>query len=102
MKTSDGWFSLSIRREGQYKDYVKGTTSVSTLSYEIVGFGGDDIDSTTLTSLSKGRVGQTTCFPLSKERVVSTKDGTGSTTLSTNGSQGTTYGNLLEVVIEEQ
>ena len=46
-------------REGEDKDCVEGTTSVSTLSNKILGSGGDDLDSTTLTSLSKGRVGST-------------------------------------------
>ena len=92
MKTSVGWFSLSIRREGQDEDYVKGTTSVSTLSYEIVGFGGDDIDSTTLTSVFKGRVGSITDEPelttwksLLEGSVGSTTDETKSTTWSTSG-----------------
>ena len=60
MKTSAGWFSILIKREGKDEDYVEGNTSLSTLSDERVGLGGDDIDSTTWTSLFKGRMGLTT------------------------------------------
>ena len=44
MKTSAGWFSPSIRREGEDEDCVEMTTSVLTLSDERVGLGGDEID----------------------------------------------------------
>ena len=81
MKNSAGWFSLLIRREGQDEDCVEVTTSILTLSNERVGSCGYDIDSTTLTSLSKGRVEQTICSSLSKERVGLIKDGT----IYTNG-----------------
>ena len=57
MKNSAGFGSFSIGREEQDEDLVKATTLVLTLSDERVGSGGDDIDSTTLTSLSKVRVG---------------------------------------------
>ena len=57
MKTSTGFSSLSARREGKDEYYVEATTLVSTLSDERVGSGGDDIDSTTLTLLSKRGVG---------------------------------------------
>ena len=53
-KTSAGFSSLSTRRKGQDRDYVKVTTLVLTLSDERFGSGGYDIESTTLTSLSKG------------------------------------------------
>ena len=52
--TSVGFGSFSTGREEQDEYFVKETTSVLTLSDERVGMGGDDIDSTTLTSLSKG------------------------------------------------
>ena len=84
-KNSAGFSSLLSRREGKDEYYTKVTTSILTLSDERVGSGGDDIESTTLTSLSKGRVGRNICSSLSKERVGSTEDGAGSTTLSTNG-----------------
>ena len=50
-----GFGSFSIVREEQDKDLVKETTSVLTLFDEIVGLGGNDINSTT--SLFEGRVG---------------------------------------------
>ena len=59
IKTSAGFSSFSTGREEQDEDLVKATTSVLTLSNERVGSDGDDIDSTTLTSLSKRRVGST-------------------------------------------
>ena len=106
MKTSVGFISVSTRREGQAEDYFKVTTLVLTIFDERVGSGGDDIELTTLISLSKGRVGSsrdeiesttlnslsegsvgsTTCSSLYKERVGPIKDGTGSTSLSINGS----------------
>ena len=87
MKTLAGWFSLLIKREGQDEYYVRETTSISTLSGERVGSGGDDIDLTILTSLSKGTLGSTevknglTAFTsLFNGRVGSNKDGLGLTT----------------------
>ena len=60
MKTLAGFGSFSIVREEQDEFLFKETTSILTLSDERVGLGGNDTDSTTLTSLSKGRVGSTT------------------------------------------
>ena len=85
-KASAGFSSLSTGRWYEY--CVKVTNSVLTLLDERVGLGGDDIHSTILISLFKGRVGWTTCSSLFKERVGLTKDGNGSTTLSTNGRLG--------------
>ena len=59
-KNFDSLSSFSIGREEQDEDLVRETTSVLTLSDERVGLGGYDVDLTTLTSLSKGRVGSTT------------------------------------------
>ena len=53
MKNFASFSSFSTVREEQDKDLVKATTSILTLSDEIVGLGGADIESTTLTSLSK-------------------------------------------------
>ena len=64
---------------------VNKNTSVLTLSDERVGSGGDDIESTTLTSLLKGRVGGTTYSSLSKEKVGLIENGTRSTILLNNG-----------------
>ena len=88
MKTSIGYSSFSTIREEQDADLVKVTTSVLTFSNEKVGSGGDDINSTTLTSLFKGRLG-------------STMDQTELTSWSTSGVRGTNYDNMLQVVDKE-
>ena len=59
MEISEGFSSFSTWREEHDEYLVKETTSVLTLSEERVGSGGDEIDSTNLTSLSKGRAGST-------------------------------------------
>ena len=69
MKTSVGFGSLSTRRWDE--DCVKVTTSVLTLSDERVGLGGNDTESTTLTSLCKGRVGSTIDKSESRDNLLS-------------------------------
>ena len=89
IKTSAGLSSFSTRREEQDEYLVKVTTLGLTLYDERVGFSGDDIDSTTLTSIFKGRVGATkdgseltTWNSLLEGRVGLTADETESTTLT--------------------
>jgi len=108
-KTSVGFSSFSTRREEQDEDLVKVTTSFLELLNERVGSCRHDVESTTLTSLFKGRVGSTKDgtridhfnFTLQRKSGINRGLEMDQPLYQPMGCQVETYDNLLEAVSQE-